>query len=135
RRADRDTLGSTSEEVAKVVGQLVQLIGLEAVFIVDDVVMRRTGGTLQTLMRLEVEVVVVDGGDAAVDDRTGHGVAGLAVGTGFVGGVQAGMVALADDDDGDGRSVVLGACDLPGPLAGALDLWQLLVVDLSELGF
>ena len=76
-------------QITRRVRALLQLVRAEPVLIVDDRVVRRADLTLQPDLRLQVEVVVEDAGDALVDDgaRLGVPVLGRVL---RVGGVEPG---------------------------------------------
>lgn len=107
RRADGDSLRRAVEEVAHIVRELLQFIGLERNVVFDDDVVCRTRGALQTLVCLEPELAEDAAGDAAVDDGAGEWVPGSSILLGVVvrvflfSRIEASMVALAYDDDGD----------------------------------
>ena len=76
-------------QITRRVRALLQLVRAEPVLIVDDRVVRRADLPLQPVVRLQVEVVVEDAGDALVDDgaRLGVPVLGCVL---RVGGVEPG---------------------------------------------
>lgn len=98
----------------------------------DGVVMRRTGGPLEGCMGLQVEVPVAGFCDAAVDDGAVGGVLG-AVGVFFAGRVEAGMVAFADDDDGEAREVLGCLRGWVDCFAGVPEQWEFLFCDEAVL--
>ena len=118
--------------------QLLELVGVEAHVVVDDEIVRAAGGALAAGVRLQVEVKVAGVADVGVDDEA-RGVVSRAVGQ----GEEARLVALADDDEGNGRGVEGelgdGGVALPqvleGERAAVFDGRELLLLDLDELGF
>ena len=98
--------------------------------VVEDDVVRRLYGALETGVRLEVEVEVLDGGHAFVDDGAWERVAVL-VGVLRIGREEPRVVALAADDDAQLR-VVLGVLGID--CCECLeDLRQLILEDLVVL--
>ena len=116
RRANTHRLGRAPEQVAQIVGQVLEGVGgaherglhaaLAEDLVVDDVVMRRPSGALEGGVGLQEEIPVAGLGDAAVDDGAVLWVA-RAVGVLRSGGVEAGVVAFADDGDGEAGLVVV----------------------------
>lgn len=144
RRTDTHSPGGTAEQIAQSVGEILEdirrvLEGGDGFLVGEDLVpdgkvVGRTGGALDGGVSLEVEVPVAGLCDAAVDDGAVLGVGG-AVGVLVAGGVEAGVMAFADDDDGDAREVLLGACGGVGLYAGLLEQGQFLLDDDVVLAF
>ena len=120
RRADADRFCRPAEEIAHVVREILQdvcaageaqALGQWLVFeylVEKDGVVRRCGGALGGRVRLEVKVPVEGFGNAAVDDGTADGIRRLRIdlfdaicGVGDCACVEAGVVALSYDDEGD----------------------------------
>lgn len=115
-RADAHSLGSATERVAERLRQLLDLVGdiLGAAaalgtgtenFVQHDYVVGGAAGALDYVVRLKEEIPHALFGYAAIDDG-----AGLEIATGFAAGfgvhvlvcrVEARVMSLADDDDGE----------------------------------
>lgn len=125
-RADTDSFGRAAIRVAERVGELLDLIGdrgrvplgggrarAEDLVEHDDVV-RGPAGALQHGVRLQIELPQAFLGHAAVDDgarlQVGRAlvVGGVGVHVAGFGGVEAGMMAFADNDDGEAGQGFLG---------------------------
>jgi len=136
--ADRNGLGGAVEEVAQVVGELLHLIGLKGDVVLDDDVMSWACCSLKTLVSLKVELAQDLVGDAAVDDGSWKRVPGSLVSLRVVirilhlGRVEASVVALADDDDGNLGMLCLCTIHL---VKGFLKAWQLRMQDSLVLAF
>lgn len=76
RGAKGNPLSSTAKEVTKSMSECLQLINAHTNFVMNDVVVGGTRSTLQALVCLKVEIVIVDRGDTAVDNQAGLRVAG-----------------------------------------------------------
>jgi hypothetical protein len=111
RRTDADGLGGSAKEVAHVVAEGFDDVGgvLEGLLrtwlptenlVVDDIVVRRSGSTLDGGVSLEEEVPIAGLADAAVDNGAVLWVP-RPVRVFLSGWVEAHVVALADDDDSD----------------------------------
>lgn len=96
RRDEANRSCSATEHVACAIDETLQSVRGEVVVIVHDVVVRRARGALESAVRLQEEVVVVDGGDAPVDDGPWTRVA-FAVCASFVDGIEAGVVSFSSD--------------------------------------
>ena len=129
-RHEADGLGGARVQVRCGVHALLHRVGRERALVVDDDVVRRLDGALQTLVRLQVKVKVEHGRHALVDDRAGSRVA-VAVGEFRIGRVEPRVVPFAADDDTQRRVVprVLGV----DALERFEDLGQLLLDHLVVL--
>lgn len=128
RRYETHTLRRACPKVAHVVRPLLHLVCAHLRLIVDNSVVRCTHRALKTCVRLEVEVKIVDGRDALVDDGASFGVGGT-IGVGFACWVKARMMSLAADCDGE-----LWVAGLEGAEGGA-DFGEFVNKDLVELAF
>lgn len=113
--------------------QFLEVVCGKFVRVVDDIVMRRASGTLQTLVSLKVEVEVVDGRDPAVDDCARHGVSRLPIRAGGIGRIEPGVMPLANNDDGDLRPIVGVTSSVTGRRACLHELRKLKLIHLVEL--
>lgn len=106
RRHQTNCLGRPCEHIADIVRQFLQRIGTEFDFVVHDIVMGWPRRSLQSAVCLEKEVEIVDGSDAAVDDRAWTGIT-ISVGVVGVGGIEARMMTFATYDNGELRTIHL----------------------------
>ena len=101
RRAQAHGLSRARVHIARDVHALLDHIRFQSIFVVDDDVVRRSDGTLQSHVRLEVKVVVDNGCNAFVDDSPWFRVAVLSIGVRVVRGVEARVVAFTADNDAE----------------------------------
>ena len=100
-----DRLRRTNVLVAEVMGTLLHHVGIEPVLIVDDNVVGRSNLSLETGMRLQVEIEQERRREAPVLNCSGKGVAIVR----FLFGrrrVESAVVSLPTDDDGDLRLIL-----------------------------
>ena len=124
---DGDGAGAAGKGEAHVVGEDLEGIRSKLVIIIDDVVVGGTAGPLETGMGAQVKVELGRVADTGVNDRTRRDIP-RAIRILLLGGDEAGVVALLDEDHGDGRCIV--GVDFLGT---GLDLCQLEFEDLLEL--
>jgi len=95
-----DCLCRTNVLVAEVMGTLLHYVGIEAVLVVDDDVVGRSNLSLETGMRLQIEVEQERRREASVLDCAREGVAVVRL---LVSrrGVESAVVSLPTDDDSD----------------------------------
>ncbi len=115
-RADANSFGGATEKIAYAVCQIFEHVrdvlegrwnfALGEDFVEHDVVVGGAGGALERGVGLQEEVPVAGLGDAAVDYGAVLGIGG-AVGVAGSRGIEPGVVALADYDDGDVRETLL----------------------------
>ena len=98
RRHEADCLGGTRVEIARGVYALLDHVGRQGRFVVDDHVVRRFDRALKTRVCLEVEIKVQHRRHAFVDHCARTRVP-VSVGEFGIGGVEARVVSLAADDD------------------------------------
>ena len=78
RRRDGDRSSAPHVGVTQLVRQLLQFVSLEPVVIPENVIVSWSGGSLDPLVRAEVEVELCRVGDAHVNGGTGGDVPALA---------------------------------------------------------
>jgi len=94
RRNETDSLRCTGKHVAYSIRQSLEGIRGEAILVMDDIVMRRSGGPVETSMGLQEKVEIVHRCDATIDDRPRFWVS-VAVGLLLVGRVESSMVTFS----------------------------------------
>lgn len=122
-----DGAGTAGKRVAEVIGEGLQLVGLELVVIVDNVVVGGTAGSLDTFVGTKEEVKLARMADGCVDDCTSRDVAGT-VSVLRLNHKKASVVTLLDKDEGNCWGIV--GINLA---AGGLDSGELELEGLSEL--
>ena len=115
RRADADGFGGATEKIAHVVRQILEHVGhvlkrrfhvaLGKDFVEHDVVVSGPRGALERGVRLQEEIPVAGLGNSAVDYSAVSSIGGV-VGATDSRRIETGVVALADDDNGDFRETI-----------------------------
>lgn len=97
---------ASNVSVTELVGEALELVGVEVVVIPQHVVMTWTASALNALVRAEVEVEFSGMRNAGVDSGAGRDVARLAGLFLLVGAEEPRVVALLDSDERDARLVI-----------------------------
>jgi hypothetical protein len=129
RRHNTHHTRTTSIHMTEIITQSLQVINRQLVLIHEDRVVCRTRRPLKTRMGKEIVVVELRVTNVIVDNRAGHTVSG-AIPLATVGGEEANVVTLRDDDKGD-----FGTVAFFEGLAGRADGFDFGFDDVCELTF
>lgn len=123
----RDGASAAGKGVAELVAEELQFVGLELVVVIDNMVMGGTGSSLETSVGAEEEIKLAGMTDGGVDDSSGGNVT-AAISILSVGNKETSVMALLDEDKGDGGSI--SGINLT---TGSLDGGQFKLEDLGKL--